>query len=143
MIDILSIGYIIRRGNDWWCGAKDICLSSCGWIMVSSTDQEEVDAVLKNVSNLIFAGEHLLGLHTWGERHRREGSILARVCSNEREKDSGLNLVQKRLLSERALEILINMWIFTIKMLHICLCCRAVHKHLCIRMLYIVNCSDL
>ena len=107
MIDILSIGYIIRRGNDWWCGAKDICLSSCGWIMVSSTDQEEVDAVLKNVSNLIFAGEHLLGLHTWGEGHRRKGSILARVCSDEREKDSGLNLVQKRFLSERALEILI------------------------------------
>ena len=54
-----------------------------------------------------FAGEHLLGLHTWGEGHRRKGSILARVCSDEREKDSGLNLVQKRFLSERALEILI------------------------------------
>jgi len=42
----IEVEGVIRRGTDWWSGAKDIVLSSCGWIMVSSSDPEEVSAFL-------------------------------------------------------------------------------------------------
>ena len=45
----IEVQGVVRQGADWWNGSKDIVLSSCGWVMVSSTSQEEV----KNVDTLI------------------------------------------------------------------------------------------
>jgi len=42
----IEVEGVIRRGDDWWCGAKDIVLSSCGWVMVSSANPEEVSTFL-------------------------------------------------------------------------------------------------
>ena len=41
----IEVQGVVRQGTDWWNGAKDIVLSSCGWVMVSSTSQEEVTNV--------------------------------------------------------------------------------------------------
>jgi len=42
----IEVEGVIRRGTDWWSGAKDIVLSSCGWVMVSSSNPEEVSTFL-------------------------------------------------------------------------------------------------
>merc|ERR1712013_104581 len=42
----IEVQGVVRQGTDWWSGAKDIVLSSCGWVMVSSTSQEEVSTFL-------------------------------------------------------------------------------------------------
>ena len=103
----------IRRGADWWSGAKDIVLSSCGWAMVSSTDPEEVSALFKSddphtIKVKSCLGEHLLGLHTWWKRYCRKGPLLTRRGPNAWEKSPRHNIIQERFLSEKLVERLLK-----------------------------------